>query len=101
MKDSHNTMVKMLWDLASEVLMQDEDARRDANQSAVFLVGLASILFVLSVANPAHTQSVIGPLHLWVCGLFLSAIGLGLSYRLLAFCYGVMLVISARNSPVS
>ncbi|OQW37786.1 MAG: hypothetical protein A4E19_12235 [Nitrospira sp. SG-bin1] len=80
----HLVLAALYRDGAPKILEQFERAHGDLGQAVVWLVGLASTLLVLAVANPEKVETIAGAHYVLLCGLLLSTIASGVLCRLLA-----------------
>jgi hypothetical protein len=80
----HLTIASIYRDGAPKLLEQIERAHSDAGQAVVWLVGLASTLLVLAVANPDKVAVIAGPSYRLLCMLLLTTVAAGVLCRLLA-----------------
>lgn len=80
----HVAIASLFRDSAPKLLEQVERAHGDAGQTVVWLVGLASTLLVLAVANPDRMFAIAGADYVLLCGLLLTTIVSGVLCRLAA-----------------
>ena len=80
----HLLLAALYRDGAPKILEQFERVHGDMGQAVVWLVGLASTLLVLAVANPEKVETIAGTHYVLLCGLLLSTIASGVLCRLLA-----------------
>jgi hypothetical protein len=97
----HVAIAALYRDGAPKILEHIERAHGDAGQAVVWLVGLASTLLVLAVANPDKVAAIAGPDYVALCGLLLTTVASGVLCRLvalwgLAFGRGVMFNLGAH-----
>ena len=97
----HVAIATLYRDGAPTALEQIERAHGDAGQAVVWLVGLASTLLVLAVANPDKVATIARVHYVALCGLLLATVASGVLCRLvalwaLAFGRGVMVNLGAH-----